>query len=642
MRTSNEQQAFLLKLSDTMRPLADPATVRSEACRLLGELLGADWVVYGLIDVKRDIVDIDRGYAPTGEPPVVGEQPLSAFGWTLPAYKAGQTVVERDTQTSDRIAPPERPALAAMRMTALISVPLLKDGQLVGALAVSQAEPRDWTEAEIRLVEDTAERIWDAIERARVENNLRKSEARFRLMADAVPQIVWITDAEGGVEFFNRQWADYIGAPDLPPTAADVADSHIHAEDVARTMEAFEAARASGGVFEVEHRIRGKNGGYRWFLVRAEPYRDPETGEIVRWFGASTDIHDRKMAEERLRESEARLRLAVDVGRLATWDWDIPSGRVDWSHEHYAMAGYALGEVTPTHEAWLSRVHPEDLASTTAALLGARDDRQDYVHEFRSLHPDGDVRWLSARGRFFYDGAGRPVRMIGVMDDVTERREWEARQKVLVAELQHRTRNLIAVVQSLSNRTLKESASLDDFQTRFGARLKAVSRVQGLLSRLEGGKRITFDELLLGELAAHGVPTGKSQQLTLDGPAGVRLRSRTVQTFALALHELATHAVKYGALSSSGGHLAISWRIETEDAARLLRVDWCESGVSMDSADAAANAAAHGGGYGRELIERALPYQLDARTSYELGADGVRCTVVVPIFEEAIGETDHA
>ena len=255
----------------------------------------------------------------TGEPPVVGEQPHRPSVWTLPAYKVGQTVVERDTQTSDRIAPPERPALAAMRMTALISVPSAqRTVSLWARWPVSQAEPRDWTEAEIRLVEDTAERIWDAIERALVENNLRKSEARFRLMADAVPQIVWITDAEGGVEFFNRQWADYIGTPDLPPTAADVADSHIHAEDVARTMEAFEAARTSGGVFEVEHRIRGKNGGYRWFLVRAEPYRDPETGEIVRWFGASTDIHDRKMAEERLRESEARLRLAVDVGRLAT------------------------------------------------------------------------------------------------------------------------------------------------------------------------------------------------------------------------------------------------------------------------------------------------------------------------------------
>ncbi|MCJ8517424.1 two-component sensor histidine kinase [Pseudorhizobium tarimense] len=108
----------------------------------------------------------------------------------------------------------------------------------------------------------------------------------------------------------------------------------------------------------------------------------------------------------------------------------------------------------------------------------------------------------------------------------------------------------------------------------------------------------------------------------------MRLRSRAIQTFALALHELATNAVKYGALSAPEGHLTIRWRIEHEGDAPLLSLEWLETGVDdMPAVDA----APLGSGYGRELIERALPYQLKARTTYEMGEDGIRCTIRAPI-----------
>ncbi len=163
------------------------------------------------------------------------------------------------------------------------------DGQVERLLCIS----RDITE-QVR-VEDERRRIEN--ERKQAEAALRQSEQRFRLMADAVPQIVWITDAQGQVQFFNKQWSDYTGVPYEPTTAAEVAASFVHPDDGARTMEAFNEARRSGGVFSVEHRIRSAAGTYRWFLVRADPYRDQQTGEIVRWFGASVDIHDRKQAE---------------------------------------------------------------------------------------------------------------------------------------------------------------------------------------------------------------------------------------------------------------------------------------------------------------------------------------------------------
>jgi PAS domain S-box-containing protein len=128
------------------------------------------------------------------------------------------------------------------------------------------------------------------------EAALRDSEERSRLMADAIPQIVWVTDAEGRVEFFNRQWSEYTGVPFEPTTAAEVGARFVHPDDQPATAEAFDKALQNGTTFLVEHRIRSAEGHYRWFLVRAVPYRDPSTGRVVRWFGSSTDIHDRKQA----------------------------------------------------------------------------------------------------------------------------------------------------------------------------------------------------------------------------------------------------------------------------------------------------------------------------------------------------------
>jgi two-component sensor histidine kinase len=188
-------------------------------------------------------------------------------------------------------------------------------------------------------------------------------------------------------------------------------------------------------------------------------------------------------------------------------------------------------------------------------------------------------------------------------------RESQDRLGSVVAELQHRTRNLISVVGTMAKGTLRTSKTFDDFSTTFQDRLEVLGRAQGLLFRAEGG-RVSFDELINTELAAQSIRVGEGGPVTLDGPKGIPLRSRTVQSLAMALHELMTNAAKYGALKQPNGRLTVRWRQETfaETDKPWLHIDWKESGVEMPPL----GAKPQGSGQGRELIERVLPYQFDA------------------------------
>lgn len=170
----------------------------------------------------------------------------------------------------------------------------------------------------------------------------------------------------------------------------------------------------------------------------------------------------------------------------------------------------------------------------------------------------------------------------------------------------------MSMVTSMADATIRSSGPLGEFKVSFHDRIEALARVQRLLSTLGEDDRITFDELVEGELNAVGAFQTGDRCVTLDGPKGVALRSSTVQIVAMALHELTTNAVKYGALKQPSARLNVRWRVETEnDCQPWLHVDWIETGVLMPASDARPS----GTGQGRRLIERALPFQLGAKTS---------------------------
>ncbi len=471
--------------------------------------------------------------------------------------------------------------------------------------------------------------IEDQTEVRETSSRLENSEGRLRLIMQSMSDAIYVGTADG-ITFANPPALKQLGYESYKEL-----DQHISqlAEQI-QTRDFATGAVISGEDQALARALRGENvvqdvsiinrrtGEQRVLRCAASPL--VEGGRIVAAVAVNTDITDQKKTEAALRESEERLRNAVEVGGIGLWDWNLRTGELHWSDQHFRMEGYEVGEVTPSYEAWASRLHPEDRAETEAAISRARDDRAEYEHEFRVVHPDGAVHWLSARGRFSYDEAGSPLRMVGAMVDMTERRELEEHQKVLIGELQHRTMNLIGVVQSIADKTARASADVDDFRRRFRERLQALARVHRLLSQLDEHHRVSFDALLDAEFSALD---GGTEQVIRDGPSGIPLRSSSVQTLALALHELATNAVKYGALAQPGGRLAVTWTLDECEGEPWLHIDWRESGVDMPPE----GAEPQGTGQGRELIERALPYQLDARTSYELGPDGVHCTISMPV-----------
>jgi two-component sensor histidine kinase len=184
-------------------------------------------------------------------------------------------------------------------------------------------------------------------------------------------------------------------------------------------------------------------------------------------------------------------------------------------------------------------------------------------------------------------------------------------------------------VQSVANQTARSSSSIQSFAAEFVSRLRALSRVQSLIARVDATV-IDLRELVSAEIAAHGKEAMQSGKIIMHGPS-VELPTSAAQAIGLAIHELATNAIKYGALAQPDGKLRITWSVMSEAAEPHVNLEWRESGVEMPATPPERK------GYGSELIERALPYQLKAKTKLEFAPDGVCCAIMVPI---SVGRTE--
>ncbi|MEH2487615.1 PAS domain-containing protein [Bradyrhizobium sp. AZCC 2230] len=266
-------------------------------------------------------------------------------------------------------------------------------------------------------------------------DEIKRSEDRLRLVVDTIPALVWRSTPEGMPDFLNQPALDYTGlALEQAETGWPRA---FHPEDKKCMLQKWSAIRASGLPGELEARLRRFDGEYRWFLFRAVPLRD-ESGNIVKWYGSSTDIEDRKRAEEELRRSESKLVEAQRVSQTGSFFWNISTGERVGSEELFRILGYDQSH-SLTFDMILERVHPEDRALVAQARDSAFSEGQDLDYEHRFLMPDGSVKFAHVVAHVGRNHAGQ-LEYVGAVVDVTATKQAEERLQKAQTELAHVTR----------------------------------------------------------------------------------------------------------------------------------------------------------------------------------------------------------
>src|SRR6266478_3747048 len=263
-------------------------------------------------------------------------------------------------------------------------------------------------------------------------DDLKSAEDRVRLIIDTLSTMVWTLQPDGAVDFVNQRWMDYTGLT-LKEEIAEPTRP-IHPEDLPRVMEKWLPDFAAGEASEDEIRLRRSDGEYRWFLVRTAPLRD-EQGNVLKWYGVSIDIQDRKHAEEALRLSEreqrhiaaqlererARLVEAQEVAKMGSWEAELQTLNVIWSEQTHRIFETDPSRFHPTRPKFREFIHPEDRAKVDAAFVASLDKRSPWTVEYRIVMPDSRVKILEEHWQAFHDEEGKPVRVAGTCRDITER-----------------------------------------------------------------------------------------------------------------------------------------------------------------------------------------------------------------------------
>jgi PAS domain S-box-containing protein len=256
---------------------------------------------------------------------------------------------------------------------------------------------------------------------------------------------------------------------------------------------------------------------------------------------------------------------------VGVWEWNLRTNKVVWNPELVAIFGLEP-DVIKSYADFRARVHPADSAVVEHTRDAARHHERLSV-EFRIIRPDGRVRWISTTGGILYDEVtGEPTRIIGNSTDITERKRAEERQHALVAELHHRLKNVLATVSAVVSRTRQASRSVESFAGALAGRIRSMATAHELLNSTRW-RGISLKELVRCELA----PYATRDNAEIRGPE-VILGPQAGQAMAIVLHELATNAAKYGALSTENAHVSIRWYCPLNGSHRPVVLEWQETG----------------------------------------------------------------
>jgi PAS domain S-box-containing protein len=452
---------------------------------------------------------------------------------------------------------------------------------------------------------------------------LAENERFLRLAQQAAGAGSWSWRPDIGEILVSPELLAMLGleATETGPVPFDGFMEAVHPEDRALLEQALVKALREGQM-ALELRVfrRLPDGGReeRWFLCRARLFGSPDDGSLT-LFGVDLDITDRRRAEERFEASTEAMEGFV-------YDADLSTGRVLHS---CGITGLGLGPSGTRASTWMALTHPEDRprldAEMRPLLADPKADR--YALEYRVRRQDGSYIWVLDRGRIFRDGVtGAATRLVGGAVDITARRDAEERQILLMREVDHRAKNALAVVGAALR--LTRADDVEAYRTAIESRVAALARAQAALAE-SSWLGADLRGLVAAALEAF-IGEGKAPRAVLRGPP-VTLAAEATQALSMALHELATNATKYGALSRAEGSVRVTWRLAEE---RLL-IRWEETGGPPVEAQPGRR------GFGTRVIDGTVRTQLGGEARLDWRPEGLVAELSIPAGR-ALARTQRA
>jgi PAS domain S-box-containing protein len=392
----------------------------------------------------------------------------------------------------------------------------------------------------------------------------------------------------------------------------------IHADDRESFKSQMRELSPSNPAYALTFRFGCRNGRQVWLEETARAEFDG-IGRLLRIKGLTRDITERRKAELALGERNVQLALAGKAALVGSYAYDTDTEIMQISEGYAALHGFPEDTTEIARRECLTRVHPEDMERVAELRNQAfRSRRREYNFECRIIRPEGELRWVETRCFITYNGDGHSHRVVGVSIDITERKRVEEQQRTLLAELDHRVKNALSTVSAVVSHTRQGSGSVTDFVTALDGRIRSMATTHELLSS-HGWQGVSLMELVRRELAPYATPNNTE----ISGP-GILLKPEAGQGIAMVLHELATNAAKYGALSTDKGHVSIRWHRQLNGHARShLVFEWQEIGGPPVVAVGESN-------YGTSTIRDLVPYEFGGTVDLVLAPEGVRCRLELP------------